>query len=164
MAPPAINTKTSRSNAKRPREEKSTKPPPKLRQIKGLEGAAKQRNVRFDPRFSSSCGQFDEFRFHQDYSFINELRKTDIQELKKAFRRAKREGNSALSDRIRCNLLRLENQQKAEMERQKMENIRLELRRENIERMNRGERPIYLNNAELMARANCENNVVAPNS
>uniref|UniRef100_A0A914GW85 rRNA biogenesis protein RRP36 n=1 Tax=Globodera rostochiensis TaxID=31243 RepID=A0A914GW85_GLORO len=101
--------------------------------------------------------------FHQDYAFLDELRQSDIQELKKAHRSAKRDGNAPLADRIHRNLLRLENQQKAETVRQKMEQTRAELRRENIERMNRGERPVYLNNAELVARANCGTTAGPPN-
>uniref|UniRef100_A0A183BYX0 rRNA biogenesis protein RRP36 n=1 Tax=Globodera pallida TaxID=36090 RepID=A0A183BYX0_GLOPA len=101
--------------------------------------------------------------FHQDYAFLDELRQSDIQELKKAHRSAKKAGNAPLADRIHRNLLRLENQQKAETVRQKLEQTRAELRRENIERMNRGERPVYLNNAELVARANCGTTAVSPN-
>jgi hypothetical protein len=39
----------------------------------------KAKNARFDPRFSITSGNFDEFAFHRDYAFLEEYREHDIQ-------------------------------------------------------------------------------------
>ncbi|KAL7076334.1 hypothetical protein ACQ4LE_004302 [Meloidogyne hapla] len=133
----------------RPRVESSTRPPPKFRPIKGLE-VRKAKNSHFDPRFAASSGEFDQIAFHRDYSFIEDLRRKDIQELQNAYKQIKREGgNPKQIERIKRNLLRLRNQQKDYHDQKLKEDIFAELRQTNIERMNNGEKPIYLNNNEL---------------
>nr|CAD2197889.1 unnamed protein product [Meloidogyne enterolobii] len=136
----------------RPRVESSTRPPPKFRSIRGLE-VRKAKNAHFDPRFAASSGDFDQIAFHRDYSFIEDLRKKDIQELQNAYKQIKREGgNPKQIERIKRNLLRLRNQQKDYQDQKLKEDILSDLRRTNIERMNNGERPIYLNNNELKGK------------
>uniref|UniRef100_A0A915PA28 rRNA biogenesis protein RRP36 n=2 Tax=Meloidogyne TaxID=189290 RepID=A0A915PA28_9BILA len=136
----------------RPRVESSTRPPPKFRSIRGLE-IRKAKNAHFDPRFAASSGDFDQIAFHRDYSFIEDLRKKDIQELQNAYKQIKREGgNPKQIERIKRNLLRLRNQQKDYQDQKLKEDILSDLRRTNIERMNNGERPIYLNNNELKGK------------
>ncbi|CAK5081626.1 unnamed protein product [Meloidogyne enterolobii] len=130
----------------------STRPPPKFRSIRGLE-VRKAKNAHFDPRFAASSGDFDQIAFHRDYSFIEDLRKKDIQELQNAYKQLKREGgNPKQIERIKRNLLRLRNQQKDYQDQKLKEDILSDLRRTNIERMNNGERPIYLNNNELKGK------------
>uniref|UniRef100_A0A914N2J5 rRNA biogenesis protein RRP36 n=2 Tax=Meloidogyne incognita group TaxID=654580 RepID=A0A914N2J5_MELIC len=133
----------------RPRVESSTRPPPKFRSIRGLE-IRKAKNAHFDPRFAASSGDFDQIAFHRDYSFIEDLRKKDIQELQNAYKQIKREGgNPKQIERIKRNLLRLRNQQKDYQDQKLKEDILSDLRRTNIERMNNGERPIYFNNSKF---------------
>ncbi|KAF7632336.1 hypothetical protein Mgra_00008261 [Meloidogyne graminicola] len=131
----------------RPREESSVRPPSRLRKIKGLE-LRKPKNV--DPRFADSSGEFDQIAFHRDYSFIEDLRRKDIQELQNAYKQQKIKGsNPKKLERIKKNLIRLRNQQKAFQNQKLKEDVLAELRQTNIERMNSGQKPIYLNNNEL---------------
>lgn len=140
-------------NAKRPREESSKRPSPKLRCIKGvMDKLKKTKNSRWDPRFSAESGEFDEVAFHRDYAFLDDLRQRDIRELQKALKKAKREQNVTAAERIRLNLRRLQNQQKSADDQRLIEEIQSELRQSNIERMNRGQPAIYLNNYELKQR------------
>ncbi|KAI1720790.1 rRNA biogenesis protein RRP36 domain-containing protein [Ditylenchus destructor] len=138
------HTKSKPKSAKAPREESSKKPVSKLRQIVDV-GYQK----RIDPRFAVECGgDFDGEKFNKDYDFLNDLKKNEILELKKAYRTARREDPEKAA-RIKTNILRLENQQKSVENSKLFKEVRAELRQQNIERMNQGLKPVYLNNQEM---------------
>lgn len=65
--------------------------------------------------------------------------------MKKAYKTTKR-ADPQKAERIKLNLLRLENQQKSSENTKMMQDLRAELRKENIERMNKGQKAIYVNN------------------
>ncbi|KAI1719356.1 rRNA biogenesis protein RRP36 domain-containing protein [Ditylenchus destructor] len=137
-------TKSKPKSSKAPREQTSKKPVSKLRQIVDV-GYQK----RLDPRFSAECGgDFDGEKFNKDYDFLNDLKNNEILELKKAHRTARREDPEKAA-RIKTNILRLENQQKSVENSKLYKEVRAELRQQNIERMNQGLKPLYLNNQEM---------------
>uniref|UniRef100_A0A915DI79 Autophagy-related protein 9 n=1 Tax=Ditylenchus dipsaci TaxID=166011 RepID=A0A915DI79_9BILA len=107
---------------------------------------------KFDPRFSAdSGGDFDDAKFRKDYSFLNDMKKTEILELRKAYRATRYEDPDKAA-RIKTNMLRLENQLKSVSDANLMQELRSELRKTNIERMNQGQRPLLLNNKEMKRR------------
>jgi len=133
---------------------------------------------RWDPRFSTRAGgSFDRTTFRRRYGFIDEMREDEVKALKKAHKELRRRTFTApaMIDRdgeedggddgaeiavatrekaheVKEQLKRLENQvRSAKMEKMEAE-TRHELRRTNIDRMRKGQRPIYLNNDEFRKR------------
>lgn len=70
--------------------------------------------------------------------------------MKKAFKITKRL-DLQKAERIKLNLLRLENQEKSSENTKIMQDLRGELRQENIARMNQGQKPIYVNNGRFLS-------------
>ncbi|KAH7697357.1 Protein T22H9.1 [Aphelenchoides avenae] len=135
-----------RESQKKPREISSKAPVSRFRPA--VEVAKKH---KFDPRFSEKAGEFDEIQFNRDYGFLNELKDKEIKDLKKA-RRSARAEDPTEAERIKTAIRRLENQKRSAEEAEMMRETRAELRKENIERMNQGRKPVYLNNKELKKR------------
>jgi len=135
-----------RSNEKRPREESSTRKASKFRHIPNSSASIKTK--KFDPRFSAVCGDFDEIQFRKNYGFLGDLRKNEITALKKSLRVTRR-NNPEMATKIKKNILRLENQERAARDARLMEETRAEIRQTNIERMRHGQRPLLLNNRDL---------------
>jgi len=106
-----------------------------------------KKKVRYDPRFE--CGDFDRIQFTRDYDFINDMRKNELKELKKAGRKEK---NPDKADRIRETARNLENQLRSTDEVNAEIEAKAELRRENIRRMNEGANPVYLNRKQMKSK------------
>jgi len=134
-------TDFKRDNRKRPREV-STKAP-----IARTLLIVPKKKVRYDPRFE--CGDFDRIQFTRDYDFINDMRKNELKELKKAGRKEK---NPDKADRIRETARNLENQLRSTDEVNAEIEAKAELRRENIRRMNEGANPVYLNRKQMKSK------------
>ena len=62
-------------NMKRPRESSSLKPVHGLR-VSNVKIGSKA--SRIDPRFSNGDGEFDGIRFHEDYGFIDGMRREEL--------------------------------------------------------------------------------------
>ncbi|KAI6228716.1 RRNA biogenesis protein RRP36 [Aphelenchoides fujianensis] len=108
-----------------------------------------KKKVRYDPRFE--CGDFDRFQFNRDYAFISDMRKQEVQRLKRAQREAQRAEPEKAAE-IREAIRTLENQIRATDEQNAEFEAKSELRAENIRRMNEGKRPIYLNNKQMKTK------------
>lgn len=74
-----------RENKNRPREETAKKQVPLLGAKKSSKATT---SAPRDPRFDENCGTFDRDRFKEDYSFVNEIREKEFNELKAELRKA----------------------------------------------------------------------------
>uniref|UniRef100_A0A914WMD4 rRNA biogenesis protein RRP36 n=1 Tax=Plectus sambesii TaxID=2011161 RepID=A0A914WMD4_9BILA len=135
----------SRDHAKRPREMSSKRPVSKFRNIYPDQKLTK---TRLDPRFDERCGEFDDYIFAQNYSFVKDIRsqeknllKTEMQKLRKV--------EPEKSARIKDIVTRIENQERSEslMERKK-DRIR-QLRADNMDRLRQGKNPFFMKKSEL---------------
>ncbi|KAI6239219.1 RRNA biogenesis protein RRP36 [Aphelenchoides fujianensis] len=133
----------SRANRKRPRELSSRRP------VAHNSLVVVKKKVRYDPRFE--CGDFDRFQFNRDYAFISDMRKQEVQRLKRAQREAQRAEPEKAAE-IREAIRTLENQIRATDEQNAEFEAKSEVRAENIRRMNEGKRPIYLNNKQMKTK------------
>lgn len=76
-----VNTSFKRANKNRPREMSSKRP----EKIEINVPNVKKQQTR-DPRFEPMCGTFDKKSFKENYKFINDLRKQEKEQLKKALK------------------------------------------------------------------------------
>ncbi|OAD60368.1 Ribosomal RNA processing protein 36 like protein [Eufriesea mexicana] len=67
-----------RENKNRPRELSAKKPISRFREVIQV-----KKNIPRDPRFDSLCGTFDKKRFNKAYSFLSDVKKNDLEKLKK---------------------------------------------------------------------------------
>ncbi|KAK6021126.1 hypothetical protein OSTOST_13212, partial [Ostertagia ostertagi] len=79
-----------------------------------------------DPRFDSRAGEFKERCFEDNYSFLDDLRKQEREAIR-----------------------RMDDRERTKAERKLKEETYKELRQENIERMMRGERPVFKTKAKV---------------
>ncbi|KAI6189675.1 Ribosomal RNA processing protein 36-like protein, protein [Aphelenchoides bicaudatus] len=118
----------TRDNRKRPREF-STKAP-----VARASLIISKKKVRYDPRFE--CGEFDRVQFNRDYSFIDDMRRDELKQMKKSVRKEQDPNKAG----------RMPDETNAEIE------ARAELRQQNIKRMNEGSNPIYLNRNQFKSK------------
>lgn len=77
----------------------------------------KKAKAFYDPRFESKCGQFLVDKFEQNYSFLTDVKRTELESLKKKLKKAK---NDDTKEKLRFLIQRLNNQINADMERDKV--------------------------------------------
>ncbi|KAL3285614.1 hypothetical protein HHI36_000143 [Cryptolaemus montrouzieri] len=133
-------TTFKRENKNRPREMSS-----KIRiKVKNSVNVAKKPTPR-DPRFDSLCGEYDEKSFKTNYKFINTLRKKEKKELEDELE------NTTDFDRkkqIKYLLQRMDNQIREHEKKEKLEQQKLEEKREMRLQLQRGEKPVYKRKSE----------------
>uniref|UniRef100_A0A0K0DDG3 rRNA biogenesis protein RRP36 n=1 Tax=Angiostrongylus cantonensis TaxID=6313 RepID=A0A0K0DDG3_ANGCA len=102
-----------------------------------------------DPRFDSRAGLYKERCFEDNYSFLDDLRKYEREELSKEA--AKREdcGDMERAAKIRETIRRMDNREKTKADRKLKQRTYQELRLENIDRMMRGDRPVFKTKAQV---------------
>ncbi|KAI6186841.1 RRNA biogenesis protein RRP36 [Aphelenchoides besseyi] len=132
-----------RDNRKRPREISSKRP------IKHNSLVVVKKKVRYDPRFE--CGEFDRVQYNRDYAFIDDMRRQELRQLKKAYRKELKE-DAERAEQIRESARKLENQLRTADEINAELEAKSEIRQENIKRMNEGKRPIYLNAKQMKTK------------
>lgn len=71
----------------------------------------------YDPRFESKCGKFLLDKFEQNYSFLTDVKRTELESLKKKLKKAK---NDDTKEKLRFLIQRLTNQINADMEKNKV--------------------------------------------
>uniref|UniRef100_A0A914QQ37 rRNA biogenesis protein RRP36 n=1 Tax=Panagrolaimus davidi TaxID=227884 RepID=A0A914QQ37_9BILA len=101
---------------------------------------------KFDPRFSERSGTYYENEFRNDYGFIDDLRKNDIQKLNTAMKNAK---SKKEKEKIKDLIGRLKSQQKSVEERDLWRETKNDLLTNNIDRMNQGLKPVFVNNKQM---------------
>ncbi|VDN35540.1 unnamed protein product [Gongylonema pulchrum] len=128
-----------RDNPKRPREASSKMPVSKFRNAFGQQ---KLQEKKFDPRFDERCGEFNEYIYHNNYSFLSEIRQNEkkllVDELKKV-----KQKNTRQKDRLKEAIRKIDNQEKTQADVDRRKAVIREIRHENNERMRQGLPPIF---------------------
>lgn len=121
-----------RLNKNRPREMSSKRPVPLIggeeRQL------GKNETLIRDPRFDEKCGDYNSKVFKENYSFINDIRQNEIDELKEKLNSATI--NDDEKSKIKFLIQRLENQNREE----KARKLKEESMREEIVEINKAKR------------------------
>lgn len=134
-----IETDFKRANKNRPRETSS-----KIPNARFINNAEVKKGPR-DPRFDHLCGSFNEKAFKNAYSFINDIRISEKDQLK---RELKTETDPSRQEKIKYLIQRMENQDREE-QRQKLETEKNIMKhKEEIELLNKGIKPWHQNKAE----------------
>ncbi|XGW06776.1 hypothetical protein V3C99_016806, partial [Haemonchus contortus] len=137
--------KEERRGQHRPKEISSKKPVSVFRPLyQDMKG-----KKRRDPRFDSRAGMFKERCFEDNYSFLNDLRRQEREELVKQAADCDEQGDTEMAEKIREAIRRMDNRERTKAERKLKEETFKELRQENIERMMRGERPVFKTKAKV---------------
>uniref|UniRef100_A0A1B6L691 rRNA biogenesis protein RRP36 n=1 Tax=Graphocephala atropunctata TaxID=36148 RepID=A0A1B6L691_9HEMI len=125
---------------KGPREESSKKRIPRLRNVMPL----KKESIR-DPRFDSSCGDFDEKAFKNAYSFIKDIKQKEKEDL---YKELKKTNDGVRKGEIKFLIQRLENQEREEARKQKKEEKQKQEREQQIESLREGKMPKFIKKSE----------------
>ncbi|CAI5452356.1 unnamed protein product [Caenorhabditis angaria] len=132
----------------RPKEMSSKRPVSSFRNIYGdHEKSAKVK--KWDPRFDERAGNYKEVCFENNYQFLDEIRKDEIEELRQQYNEARAEGDEHTANRVKNTLQKMETREKTRAEKRRQTETRKELHDENIERMLRGEAPIFKTKAAV---------------
>ncbi|KAH9414102.1 ribosomal RNA processing protein 36 homolog [Dermatophagoides pteronyssinus] len=77
-----------------------------------------------DPRFDEQCGQFRPDKFEQNYHFLTDIRRKELDDLRRRLKKAK---NPETKEKIRFLIQRTTNQIQADEEREQTKRIRQKL-------------------------------------
>ncbi|VDM98323.1 unnamed protein product [Thelazia callipaeda] len=135
----------TRENSKRPREVSSKIPVSKFRNVFQNE---KLGRPILDPRFDDRCGEFNDYIYHNNYDFLNDIRQQEKKILIEELKRVKREGGGDL-DHLKETLKNMKNREKTKEDVERRKQVIREIRHENIERMQKGLPPIYKTRAQI---------------
>lgn len=102
-----------------------------------------------DPRFEPLSGFVDEAKVRAAYSFLDDYREDEIKELKSAIKTAKDED---AKDKLKRALMSMESKKKAQMRKQKEQEILDKHRKSEKELVKLGKQPFYLKKAEQKKR------------
>jgi ribosomal RNA-processing protein 36 len=102
-----------------------------------------------DPRFEPLSGFVDEVKVRAAYSFLDEYRDDEIKELKSAIKTARDED---AKDKLKRALMSMESKKKAQMRKQKEQEILDNHRKAEKELVKQGKQPFYLKKAEQKKR------------
>ncbi|CAB3396700.1 unnamed protein product [Caenorhabditis bovis] len=140
--------KMKKRGAHRPREISSKRPVSAFRNIyKDHEMPAKKK--KWDPRFDQRAGEFKELCFENNYKFLDEIRSKEIEEIRSEHKMAEEEGDERKASRLKNTLQKMENRERSRAEKARQAETRRELHEENIQRMLRGEAPIFKTKAQV---------------
>ncbi|EJW88603.1 hypothetical protein WUBG_00486 [Wuchereria bancrofti] len=145
-----LNRKSShksfaRENPKRPREVSSKIPVSKFRNVFENE---KLEKPAIDPRFDSRYGEFNDYIYHSNYSFLDEIRQREKKILMKELKNTREEGD-VNRDRLKEALRKMKNQEKTQADVNRRKEVIREIRHENNERMCQGLPPIFKTRAQI---------------
>jgi ribosomal RNA-processing protein 36 len=102
-----------------------------------------------DPRFEPTTGPVDESKFRKAYSFLDDYRDDEIKELKNAIKAGRDEDSK---ERLKKALLSMESKKKAQIRKEKEQEILDKHRKEEKEAVKQGKKPFYLKKAEQKKR------------
>lgn len=131
-----------RENKNRPREMSAKKPVPRRKELTQVKTV-----VSRDPRFDSLCGTFDEKAFKHSYAFVNKFRENDLKTLQKEL---KETTDLKTIKKIKYLIQRLENQLREEKKKKAKEVKTQEEKKELLESVKRGEKPIFKKKCKLI--------------
>lgn len=134
----------NRSSKHAPTEVSSKKAVSRRREVVPV----KKREYR-DPRFEPMDGQVDEAKIKKAYSFLNEYRDDEIKELKNAIKTTK---DDEAKEKLKRALSSMESRKKAQLRKDKAEEILDRHRKEEKELVKQGKQPFYLKKSEQKKR------------
>ncbi|PAV92409.1 hypothetical protein WR25_23654 [Diploscapter pachys] len=108
-----------------------------------------KKNKRWDPRFDPRAGEFRPHVFQEDYEFLDEIRQEEEKGLQKALKSSERRGNEDRAEEIKMTLKKMKDRRKTTEEQKRQRETRRQLEEENVERMLKGEKPIFKTKAQL---------------
>jgi ribosomal RNA-processing protein 36 len=114
-----------RINKNRPQETSSKRPVSQFREVFQIKKNSVETERR-DPRFDEKCGSFNEKVFKQTFSFLNDIKDKEMNDLKKLLKKTK---NETKRKEIEYLLQRLQNQRTAQEEKEDKKERELEIRR-----------------------------------
>uniref|UniRef100_A0A8R1ESF4 rRNA biogenesis protein RRP36 n=1 Tax=Caenorhabditis japonica TaxID=281687 RepID=A0A8R1ESF4_CAEJA len=126
----------------RPKEISSKRHVSTFRNIYG-EHEKGTKKKRWDPRFDSRAGDFKEVCFENNYQFLDEIRDGEIKDLQSEYKVARTDGDEKKAARLKNTLQKMETSEKTRAEKRRQAETRKELHDDNIQRMLRGEAPIF---------------------
>ncbi|XP_053984362.1 ribosomal RNA processing protein 36 homolog [Hylaeus volcanicus] len=129
-----------RENKNRPREMSAKKPVSRFREIVQI-----KKNIPRDPRFDGLCGTFDQKEFKKAYGFLTDVKKNDLQKLKKQLTETE---DPKVIKKIKYLIQRLENQLREEQRRDHQEEKKNQDKTEIVEAIKRGEKPVFKKKTE----------------
>ena len=102
-----------------------------------------------DPRFEPTTGIVDQSRVYKAYSFLDDYKEDEMKELKNAIKAAKDEDSK---ERLKKALISMESKKKAQIRKNKEQEILDKHRKEEKEAVKQGKKPFYLKKAERKKR------------
>lgn len=102
-----------------------------------------------DPRFENMDGPVDESKIRRAYSFLDDYRDDEIKELKEAIKKTRDEDDK---EKLKRTLLVMESKKKAQLRKDKEQEILDKHRKEEKELVKQGKQPFYLKKAEQKKR------------
>lgn len=139
-------TKTDfkRENKNRPREMSAKKQVPLLRDLPNVKKIEHR-----DPRFDERAGEFNEKAFKNSYSFIEEIRQKELDQLKKDY---KNTHDPDEAEKMKFLITRMENQIREKKKIEEKKEKELMEKMERLEQIKEGKTPVY--------RKKCKSNVL----
>lgn len=102
-----------------------------------------------DPRFETMDGPVDESRVRRAYSFLDDYRDDEIKQLKEAIKTAK---DDNVREKLKRTLLSMESKKKAQMRKDREQEVIDRHKKEEKELVKQGKQPFYLKKAEQKKR------------
>ncbi|XP_072319616.1 ribosomal RNA processing protein 36 homolog [Eucyclogobius newberryi] len=136
----APGAKRKRLNKNRPMEMSAKKPVAFLRQVVSV-----NKSTLRDPRFDHLSGEYKADIFEKTYGFINNIKHQEKEVIKKKLKKTKSEKKK---EELQFLVKRMENQERATLSREQQRNRELEFKRQQRQRANQGQAPLFLNNSE----------------
>ncbi|XP_053314897.1 ribosomal RNA processing protein 36 homolog, partial [Spea bombifrons] len=131
----------ARPGKDQPLEMSSKRPVAFLRKVTGA-----KKEMRRDPRFDDLSGEFKPEVFEKTYTFLEDVKKREKEIVNKKLRKV---SNPELKDKLEQLLRRMDQQEKASQEKQKMRERQLEFKKQQREQAAHGKKPFYLKRGDL---------------
>ena len=103
----------------------------------------------FDPRFQDECGEIDHIQFVKNYSFLQENRQSEIEQIKKKLSKS---SNPEETQNLKRKKQSLEDQYKIFSAKQKDVEDRFQWHAEERKRIMEGKKPFWLNKSSMKQR------------
>ncbi|XP_073525078.1 ribosomal RNA processing protein 36 homolog [Phyllobates terribilis] len=130
-----------KADKSRPLEMSSKKPVPFLRKVV----PAKKRMQR-DPRFDDLSGEFKPEVFEKTFGFLDDIKKKEKETLEKKLQKTR---DPALREPLIQLLRRMDQQEKAAKQKQRLREKEAEFKRQQRERAQQGKKPLYLKKSDI---------------
>ncbi|KAF2230568.1 DUF947-domain-containing protein [Viridothelium virens] len=155
----AADLAVSRSSKHAPAVQSSKRPVPRSRNVVTVSSS---KGKALDPRFSTLSGPASDLtKLRWRYAFLDDYRRTEMEELRDAIgsdkkesdgQRQRKKGLAQVDEetrgRLKTELGRMENRARAEIEKERQERVTREWKRKEREKVQHGKKPYYLKNSE----------------